>query len=238
MNKSTAFNRGRGLHGQLLHHLGQLIVSGDLGADGPLVSVEMGEHFGVSRTVLREALRVLEAKGLISARPNVGTRVQPMSDWNLLDPDIIAWRATSSQGNTQHRELSELRCMIEPFAARLAASRQPEELYQELAAAVTVMDRALRRSDRFVFARADAEFHAAVVRASVNRTLEHLSGIVSDGLDSTVGSTQGCQPSQSSLEHHSIVVQAISRRDGAGAEAAMCELLADWAEVTIPGQQA
>lgn len=93
VGRRAAGSRGRGLHGQLVQQLGQMIVSGDLGADRPLVPEEIGQRFEVSRTVVRESLRVLEAKGLVSARPNVGTRVRPVSDWNLLDPDIIEWRA-------------------------------------------------------------------------------------------------------------------------------------------------
>ncbi|MDT0406903.1 FadR/GntR family transcriptional regulator, partial [Streptomyces edwardsiae] len=84
-SRRGAASRGRGLHGQLVQQLGQMIVSGDLGADRPLVPEEIGQRFEVSRTVVRESLRVLEAKGLVSARPNVGTRVRPVSDWNLLD---------------------------------------------------------------------------------------------------------------------------------------------------------
>lgn len=113
VGRRTAGNRGRGLHGQLVQQLGQMIVSGDLGADRPLVPEEIGQRFEVSRTVVRESLRVLEAKGLVSARPNVGTRVRPVSDWNLLDPDIIEWRAFGPQRDDQRRELSELRWTID-----------------------------------------------------------------------------------------------------------------------------
>src|SRR6266567_361686 len=89
----AAAQRGRGLHGQLVQQLGQMIVAGELGADRPLVPEEIGHRFEVSRTVVRESLRVLEAKGLVSARPNVGTRIRPVQEWNLLDPDVIEWRA-------------------------------------------------------------------------------------------------------------------------------------------------
>ncbi|MFE7514047.1 FadR/GntR family transcriptional regulator, partial [Streptomyces sp. NPDC057540] len=133
VGRRTAGNRGRGLHGQLVQQLGQMIVSGDLGADRPLVPEEIGQRFEVSRTVVRESLRVLEAKGLVSARPNVGTRVRPVSDWNLLDPDIIEWRAFGPQRDDQRRELNELRWTIEPLAARLAAGHGREDVQQRLA---------------------------------------------------------------------------------------------------------
>lgn len=133
VGRRSTGSRGRGLHGQLVQQLGQMIVSGDLGADRPLVPEEIGQRFEVSRTVVRESLRVLEAKGLVSARPNVGTRVRPVSDWNLLDPDIIEWRAFGPQRDDQRRELNELRWTIEPWlpgsppgtAARTSSSGWP-----------------------------------------------------------------------------------------------------------------
>ena len=144
-------SRGRGLHGQLVQQLGQMIVSGDLGADRPLVPEEIGQRFEVSRTVVRESLRVLEAKGLVSARPNVGTRVRPVSDWNLLDPDIIEWRAFGPQREGQRRELCELRWTIEPLAARLAAGQSRDDIQQRLADMVEIMGHALAQGDGLTF---------------------------------------------------------------------------------------
>ncbi|MFP3987473.1 FadR/GntR family transcriptional regulator [Streptomyces sp. E11-3] len=219
-------SRGRGLHGQLVQQLGQMIVSGDLGADRPLVPEEIGQRFEVSRTVVRESLRVLEAKGLVSARPNVGTRVRPVSDWNLLDPDIIEWRAFGPQRDDQRRELSELRWTIEPLAARLAAGHGREEVQQRLADMVEIMGHALGQGDTITFARADAEFHALLIQVAGNRMLEHLSGIVSAALQVSGGPTTGCdRPSESGLAHHSRLVDCLAAGDGAGAEVAMRQLL-------------
>ena len=159
-------SRGRGLHGQLVQQLGQMIVSGDLGADRPLVPEEIGQRFEVSRTVVRESLRVLEAKGLVSARPNVGTRVRPVSDWNLLDPDIIEWRAFGPQRDDQRRELFELRWTIEPLAARLAAGHGREDVQQRLADMVEIMGHAVAQGDALTFSRADAEFHALLLQVA------------------------------------------------------------------------
>lgn len=161
VGRRAAGSRGRGLHGQLVQQLGQMIVSGDLGADRPLVPEEIGQRFEVSRTVVRESLRVLEAKGLVSARPNVGTRVRPVSDWNLLDPDIIEWRAFGPQRDDQRRELNEMRWTIEPLAARLAAGHGREDIQQRLADMVEIMGHALTQGDGITFSRADAEFHSS-----------------------------------------------------------------------------
>ncbi|MFF0114339.1 FadR/GntR family transcriptional regulator [Streptomyces prasinus] len=237
-SRRSAGNRGRGLHGQLVQQLGQMIVSGDLGADRPLVPEEIGQRFEVSRTVVRESLRVLEAKGLVSARPNVGTRVRPVSDWNLLDQDIIEWRAFGPQRDDQRRELSELRWTIEPLAARLAAGHGREEVQQRLADMVEIMGHAMGQGDALTFARADCEFHSLLIQIAGNRMLEHLSGIVSAALQVSGGPFTGCErPNEASLAHHGRIVEALAGGDGTAAEAAMRQLLMIHPEVerVVPG---
>ncbi|MBL3666857.1 FadR family transcriptional regulator [Streptomyces sp. M2CJ-2] len=224
--RRAAGSRGRGLHGQLVQQLGQMIVSGDLGADRPLVPEEIGQRFEVSRTVVRESLRVLEAKGLVSARPNVGTRVRPVSDWNLLDPDIIEWRAFGPQRDDQRRELCELRWTIEPLAARLAAGHGREDVQQRLSDMVEIMGHAMGQGDALTFARADSEFHSLLIQVAGNRMLEHLSGIVSAALQVSGGPATGCErPNETSLAHHGQIVDALAGGDGEAAEAAMSQLL-------------
>ncbi|MET7687094.1 FCD domain-containing protein [Streptomyces sp. NPDC005483] len=226
VGRRAAGSRGRGLHGQLVQQLGQMIVSGDLGADRPLVPEEIGQRFEVSRTVVRESLRVLEAKGLVSARPNVGTRVRPVSDWNLLDPDIIEWRAFGPQRDNQRRELSELRWTIEPLAARLAAGHGREDVQQRLGDMVEIMGHAMSQGDALTFSRADAEFHSLLIQLAGNRMLEHLSGIVSAALQVSGSPVTGCdRPNESSLAHHGRIVDALATGDAAAAEAAMRQLL-------------
>ncbi|MEU7383220.1 MULTISPECIES: FadR/GntR family transcriptional regulator [unclassified Streptomyces] len=232
VGRRTAGSRGRGLHGQLVQQLGQMIVSGDLGADRPLVPEEIGQRFEVSRTVVRESLRVLEAKGLVSARPNVGTRVRPVSDWNLLDPDIIEWRAFGPQRDDQRRELSELRWTIEPLAARLAAGHGREDIHQRLSDMVEIMGHALGQGDALTFSRADAEFHSLLIQIAGNRMLDHLSGIVSAALQVSGGPVTGCdRPNEASLAQHARIVDAVVAGDGTAAEGAMRQLLTVHPEV-------
>lgn len=226
VGRRAAGSRGRGLHGQLVQQLGQMIVSGDLGADRPLVPEEIGQRFEVSRTVVRESLRVLEAKGLVSARPNVGTRVRPVSDWNLLDPDIIEWRAFGPQRDDQRRELSELRWTIEPLAARLAAGHGRQDVQQRLGDMVEIMGHALTQGDGLTFSRADAEFHSLLIQLAGNRMLEHLSGIVSAALQVSGGPVAGCdRPTEASLAHHARIAEALAAGDSGVAESAMRQLL-------------
>ncbi len=99
-----------------------------------------------------------------------------MSDWNLLDPDIIEWRAFGPQRDDQRRELSELRWTIEPLAARLAAGHGREEVQQRLGDMVEIMGHAMGQGDSLTFSRADAEFHSLLIQVAGNRMLEHLSG--------------------------------------------------------------
>ncbi|MDH6224573.1 FCD domain-containing protein [Streptomyces sp. MJP52] len=233
--RRAAGSRGRGLHGQLVQQLGQMIVSGDLGADRPLVPEEIGQRFEVSRTVVRESLRVLEAKGLVSARPNVGTRVRPVSDWNLLDPDIIEWRAFGPQRDNQRRELTELRWTIEPLAARLAAGHGREDVQQRLADMVEIMNHSVAQGDVLTFSRADAEFHSLLIQVAGNRMLEHLSGIVSSALQVSGGPITGCdRPNETSLTHHARIVDALAQADGAAAETAMRQLLTVHPDTVVP----
>ncbi|MFJ9418701.1 FadR/GntR family transcriptional regulator [Streptomyces sp. NPDC101227] len=227
VGRRAAGSRGRGLHGQLVQQLGQMIVSGDLGADRPLVPEEIGQRFEVSRTVVRESLRVLEAKGLVSARPNVGTRVRPVSDWNLLDPDIIEWRAYGPQRDDQRRELCELRWTIEPLAARLAAGHGREDIQQRLADMVEIMGHSAAQGDTVTFGRADVEFHTLLLSLAGNRMLEHLSGIVSSALHVSGGPSGGCErPIETSVGQHMRIVDAIGSGDATAAESAMRQLLA------------
>ncbi|BCL28507.1 FadR/GntR family transcriptional regulator [Streptomyces aurantiacus] len=232
---STNGLRGRGLHGQLVQQLGQMIVAGDLGADRPLVPEEIGQRFEVSRTVVRESLRVLEAKGLVSARPNVGTRVRPVSDWNLLDPDIIEWRAFGPQRDDQRRELSELRWTIEPLAARLAAAHGHDKARGQLADMVVGMRQAVGQGDAIAFSRADAEFHALLIQMAGNRVLEHLSRSVAAALQDADALPSGCSlGNKASLAQHAQIVDALATGNGSAAEAAMRQLLTDHTEAS-PG---
>ncbi|WP_280716139.1 FadR/GntR family transcriptional regulator [Kitasatospora sp. MAP5-34] len=234
VGRKTTSSRGRGLHGQLVQQLGQMIVSGDLGADRPLVPEEIGQRFEVSRTVVRESLRVLEAKGLVSARPNVGTRVRPVSDWNLLDPDIIEWRAFGPQRDEQRRELFELRWAVEPLAARLAAGHGREDVQQRLVELIEIMGHAGAQGDLVSFGRADTELHGLVLQMAGNRMLEHLSGIISCSLQVSGGQAASCErPSDASVSLHSRLVDALGTGDGTAAEAAVRALLTVHPEVEL-----
>ena len=179
-----AGTQARGLHGQLVQQLGRMIVAGELGADRPLVPEEIGRRFEVSRTVVRESLRVLEAKGMVTARPNVGTRIRPVPEWNLLDPDVIEWRAAGVAGLDQCRELAELRCAFEPLAAQLASGRLSESAAARLSELAVLLKQAAANGDQPGYAKIDGEFHALLVAECPNRMVEHLARVVTGAAES------------------------------------------------------
>src|SRR5690349_8565847 len=122
MTKRRTYPR-RGLHGAVVHEIGVRIVDGQLKPGETLPDNGFVGEAEVSRTVVREAIKVLAAKGLVESRPKVGTRVRPRRDWNLLDPDVLAWRYEAGPDEGFLEEISEVRGVIEPAAAALAAER-------------------------------------------------------------------------------------------------------------------
>ncbi|WP_255955636.1 FadR/GntR family transcriptional regulator [Streptomyces odontomachi] len=217
--------RRRGLHAEVVHELGQMIVSNGELTDGPLIMDDLVQHFGASRTVIREACRCLESKGLITARPNVGIHIRPPDEWNLLDPDIVEWRALGPQAHHQRNELHELRQVVELFAARLAATTQDLATWRLLTASVTDMEDAVRHGQADEFDHADTCFHQYLIRAAGSVMVHHLSTIVPRGLIACTEPTT-CERTEASVKRHAAIVSALRRQDREEAERAMRDLLA------------
>ncbi|MEU8632647.1 FCD domain-containing protein [Amycolatopsis sp. NPDC048633] len=214
---------GRGLHARIVDELGRLIVEGVLGDGQPLVPEELGRRFSASRTVVREALRVLESKGMVTARPRVGTWTLPPEAWDAIDPDVIAWRVNGPDGREYLRELLELRLAIEPQAARMAAQhRRPDEL-SAMAAAYELMADAVERSDTAAFREADSRFHAALIRASGNALIAQLQIPVVAAL--TAHGEPMELPEGNTLVAHSRVLTLVLAKNADGAESASRRLL-------------
>lgn len=137
---------------------------------------EFAEEFGVSRQAVREALKVLAAKGLVMSRRRAGTYVTPRASWNLLDPDVLAWHPSDRLTPEFNNDLIELRRLIEPAAAALAATRGDRQRIATIGAALEKMQATAGKTDEF-FA-ADAEFHVAIFAASGNTLIDRLSTIL------------------------------------------------------------
>ena len=166
------------LHGTIAQHLGVRIATGQF-KPGALLDneIEASDQWKVSRTAYREAVRILAAKGLVEARPKVGTRVNALQRWHLLDPDVLGWIFSGEPDLQLITALFELRRMVEPPAAALAARRRSAD---DLAVMKRALEAMATHSLASELGRAgDQEFHAALLRASGNPFLESLtSGIV------------------------------------------------------------
>jgi len=217
---------GRNLHGQVVHELGRRIVGGTCPPGQALPNEEeLCRELGVSRTALREAVKVLAAKGLVESRPRVGTRVRASESWNMLDPDVLAWRCATLPDARFVQQLSEMRDIIEPASSALAARnrttaqlRRIEEAYEAMAAAPDI--------DSWVAA--DLEFHSEILRATNNPLLLPLAAIIGSALESLLSlSARRAGDFKVALHDHGRVLDAIRRQDDAGAMRVMKALLAD-----------
>jgi DNA-binding FadR family transcriptional regulator len=222
----NAIYTGKKLHGQVVHELGRRVVGGHYPADKVLPNEELlCQELAVSRTALREAVKVLAGKGLLEARPRIGTRVRTKDQWNLLDPDILAWRCATGVDADFLRHLTELREIIEPSAAALAAtSRSPEQL-QAIEAALRSMETATSIAQ---WVQADLAFHTAVLKATNNPLLMPLAAIIGSALESLLGVTARTSDNfKQALPDHQKVFDAIRLQEPQNALHRMAGMLSD-----------
>jgi GntR family transcriptional regulator, galactonate operon transcriptional repressor len=166
-----------GLHGRIVHAIGRRIVSGQI---QPGEQLPTPAEVNASRGVVREAVKVLAAKGLVVARTKTGTRVRPPQEWNLLDPDVLAWHQEGLPPGVLMTKLTEVRLIIEPGAAELAARRAGPAQVAAIQSALREMRDALDLSppDYEAYNAADVRFHRAIVQACKNEVLERMGEIV------------------------------------------------------------
>lgn len=216
---------GQSLHHAVVSQIGRRIVGGDfLPGEALPTADETSEMMGVSRTVLREAIKVLAGKGLVESRPKTGTRVRPRKDWNFLDPDVLSWRYASVVNPDDVNALFELRRAIEPMSAALAARRASPELNAELSAALSEMERVGDDSDRF--AEPDLVFHQTILRMTGNELIGSLAALIETALVLSFRLSNDNPEGQGhSLPLHRDVAEKIQARDEAGARDAMLVLI-------------
>jgi len=214
------------LHAGILHELGRAIASGELaeGAALPRES-ELQDRFDASRQTVREAIKILAAKGMVRARKRAGTFVQPRSSWNLLDADVLYWHPAAAVPQRLLRDLFEIRYLIEPASAQFAAERGEAEKIDRIEAATTAMAAAVDDPDRFY--EADVAFHLAMFAASGNELVDRLSTILQPLLEVNFSLRRRLGPGgrQAAYEHHAAVYKAIAGGDPKGAKLAMEALL-------------
>ena len=216
---------GRNLTYGLLDSLGRAIVTGRFNDSQFPTEAELAKQHGVSRSVTREAVKMLTAKGLLTARPRKGTTVQPPSSWNLFDPDVLRWLLERKFSLELLRQFSELRIAIEPTAAALAAGAADaaglaaiRAGYERMAAAEAGDDDPLE---------SDIAFHIAILNASANPFYQQFRDVVETALRTSIRFTNRFKGRTASLPQHLAVLSAIEKRDADGAKAGMTALIAD-----------
>lgn len=216
----------RSLHHQVIQELGRLIVSGELEAGQSLPREEiLAERMSVSRTALREAMKVLAAKGLIESRQKTGTRVREETHWNQLDADVLAWRCASMPTESFVDKLVEMREIIEPAAAVNAARRRTD---QQLAAIESAYEAMAAAEDLDAWTVADLAFHEAVLQATNNELLASLFSVIETALGTYfVLSARNSANFKNALPQHFKVYEAIRRRQPEVARQAMIKMVSD-----------
>ncbi|NKE57611.1 FadR family transcriptional regulator [Lentzea sp. PSKA42] len=213
--------RLRGVHGQTVEALAGRILAGEISEGDTLDLPALREELDVSLTALREALKVLSAKGMIDARQKRGTFVQPRSSWNLLDTDVMRWQTQANADHSLFDELTEMRVIVEPAAARLAAERATDADIEALSAA---LDRMASARDLAATVQADLDFHRLLMAATHNAFLTQVERIIAIGLaerDKLVHGSVEDDP----VPSHRAVVDAIAAREPEAAYTAMRALV-------------
>lgn len=225
VEQARAQRRSLRLHGIVARDLGVLIVSGHY-KSGDLLDgeIDASERLSISRTAYREAVRILAAKGLIEVRPKVGTRVLPRRDWHLLDPDVLSWIFEFEPDDHLLKSLFELRNIVEPQAAALAAERRTDGQLARMA-------EALKRMGEHTLATpegraADQQFHAALLEASDNPFLANLTSGIEAAIEWTTIFKQRERPlTRDPMPDHIRVHEAIAASDANEARRAMAHLV-------------
>lgn len=214
------------LHDLVVEHLGTRIVSGELPTGAVLRTDALEDELRVSRSVVREAVRVAQSLGLVETVKRVGIRVLPVSSWNLFDPSIIRWRLESGQKGAQLRSLTELRTAVEPVAAELAARFAPPASASELMRVAAAMRTAGRAGDADAFLELDVDFHRTVLRASGNEMFAALGDAVGEVLRGRTSSgLMPTHPNEDAMQWHVDVADAVLAGRAEAARAAMLRVL-------------
>lgn len=216
---------GRNLTYGMLDMLGKAIVTGQYDKQPFPTEAELAKQYDVSRSVVREAVKMLGAKGLLTARPRKGTTVQATDRWNLFDIDVLRWLLDRKFSLVVLRQFSELREAIEPAAAALAANAHTADGLAAIRAGYARMEAAELDDDDPL--EADIAFHIAILQASANPFYAQFRDVVTTALRASIRFTNRFKGRTASLPQHKAVLDAIANRRPSEAKAAMAALIAD-----------
>ncbi|MDV7509491.1 FadR/GntR family transcriptional regulator [Acinetobacter baumannii] len=199
-------------HALIVQQLGLKIVSGEISENEKLPSeVDLCEEYKVSRPVFREAIRVLNAKGLTYSRPKIGTVVRPKEEWHLLDPDVLFWLIQTTPEHEFFKTLSTVRRVLEPELAYIAASTAKEEDIERIKQAYEGMEKATTVEE---FIEPDIQFHLAIAKATHNDLLAYMSKMLVLPLQQSIQVTSLRPNLQGhSLPRHKAILTAIENKD-------------------------
>ncbi|WP_102960867.1 FadR/GntR family transcriptional regulator [Mangrovicella endophytica] len=214
-------------HAHVVGQLGRGIVSGEFG-EGTILpgDEELSARFGVSRTVLREAMKTLAAKSLIQPKARVGTRVLERQNWNLFDGDVLRWRFESGLDEGLLIDLAEMRAAVEPAAAALAARHATAEDIEKLFSIARRFDDPAH--DRVSIANVDLEFHLAIADVSKNPFMRSITSLIEAALAISFKLSSPASGQEMVAEcaaNHMRIVEAIAARDEAATRAAMLHVI-------------
>jgi DNA-binding FadR family transcriptional regulator len=215
------------LHGQVAHEIGMRILSGEI-APGDILPAEaaLSAERGISRTVMREAVKILAAKGLVESRPKRGTIIRPRAIWNMLDPDVISWWVAAGRTEYFVRRLFELRRIVEPSAAAMAAQQASASAIKGIQNAYETLEREIGRLDTSISP--DVAFHLSILNATNNELLRSLGALIGVALGASFKISSSRRSfRRKALPLHRAVLESIRSRDAEGARAAMYRLLGD-----------
>jgi DNA-binding FadR family transcriptional regulator len=231
-SSGTPLLGGASVHASLANEIGLRIVRGDY-PPGTILPNEAkwSETFEVSRSAVREAIKMLMAKSLLSSRPKVGSWVEPRERWNLLDRDVLGWYASAPDRESFLRTVQEFRHIIEPEATALAAERRTAEQMAEISAACREMGEATTLASR---TQADTRFHLAILRASGNELLVPLGVLIESALSHLfVYVTREVNDVHHAQKLHEAIEKNIRLQRPEAARAAVRKLLANTDAVII-----
>jgi DNA-binding FadR family transcriptional regulator len=212
--------RGQSLTHRITHNLGVAIVTGVYSEENPVpIEADLCRQYKASRPVLREAVKMLTAKGLLVSRPRLGTQVQPEAQWNMLDPDVLGWLLERKFSPSLLMEFNEIRLAVEPGAAELAARVATEADKTAIQAAIVRMQAAENGDDDPLDS--DIAFHVSVLRASRNRFYSQLTGFIATALGFSIRMTNRNKGVKlaSSADHKKVADAIIAGRPAAAHDA-------------------
>jgi GntR family transcriptional regulator, galactonate operon transcriptional repressor len=220
----------RGIFGYLVHDLGRRIVGGEY-PEGSILPNEpdLVAKFGISRTVIREAMKCLAGKGLVEIKTRVGTRVRRRSDWHHTDTDVMVWYYESGPSTELMRSIKDLRVALEPEATARAAARATDEEIARIARAYEAMVNSV--GDHNANADADLEFHTAIFAATHNIIYAQLIDLIAVAIYANRTASvpsEVVEGQKRGLPFHKDILDAIAAHDPAAAAAASSRLLESW----------